>query len=200
MIRTGRRPRLGRTVATGALALFAAACGGGNERREPAQNAAAQSAAPAPPEAATRPAGRAPEPAAPAPPPAVAPGRDIVSEAPFDSKSAQGAANVVQTYFALIEAGKYEEAWRLRWTDPDLPLERFRAHFARYSEYHATVGAPSEIQGAAGSLYVEVPVQLYGRLSNGKPFGSAGTITLRRVNDVPGSTAEERSWRIYTSN
>ena len=44
---------------------------------------------------------------------------------------------------------------------------------------------------------VEVPVQLYGRMKDGKPFGSAGTITLRRANDVPGATAAQRRWRIY---
>jgi hypothetical protein len=113
--------------------------------------------------------------------------------------SAQGAATVVETYYALIEARNYRAAWALRWNSDAMTPEQFAAGFTDYADYHATVGAPSEIQGAAGSLYVEVPVQLYGRMKNGKPFGSAGTVTLRRVNDVPGSTAEERRWRIYSN-
>jgi hypothetical protein len=121
-----------------------------------------------------------------------------IIEKPFAPESAQGAANVVQTYYALIEAGDYPGAHALRWDSDTLSLAAFEANFAPYAEYHATVGAPSEIQGAAGSLYVEVPVQTYGRRKDGKPFGSAGTIALRRINDVPGSTATERRWRIYT--
>jgi len=123
-----------------------------------------------------------------------------LSEAPFAQDSAQGAATIVQTYYALIEAGKYREAHQLRWDSHRLSLAEFEASFAPYAEYHATVGAPSEIQGAAGSLYVEVPVQTYGLRKDGRPFGSAGTIALRRVNDVPGATAEQRHWRIYTSD
>jgi hypothetical protein len=122
-------------------------------------------------------------------------------EAPFSEESAQGAANVVQTYYALIEAGQYADAWQLRWeSDRAVPADeaRFVANFEKYREYHATIGAPSEIAGAAGSLYVDVPVQTYGVMKDGKTFGTAGTVTLRRVNDVPGSTAAQRRWRIYT--
>ena len=46
---------------------------------------------------------------------------------------------------------------------------------------------------------MEIPVQLYGQMKSGESFGSAGTVTLRRVNDVPGATAAQRRWRIYTS-
>ena len=106
---------------------------------------------------------------------------------------------MLQTYYALIEDGKYQEAWRLRTPGEGETAAEFATGFARYAEYHALVGTPSEISGAAGSLYVEVPVQIYGRLKDGKPFSSAGTVTLRRSNDVPGSTAEQRRWHIYTS-
>jgi len=63
--------------------------------------------------------------------------------------------------------------------------------FGKYETYHANVGAPSQPQEAGGSLYVEVPVQIYGRLKNGESFSSAGSVTLRRK-------AAEREWRIYS--
>jgi hypothetical protein len=134
---------------------------------------------------------------APAAPKADRPAASLPEE-PFSPTSAQGAATVVETYFALIEAQKYREALALRWDAGHLGLDRFKAHFAPYADYHATVGAPSQMQGAAGSLYVEVPVHVYGTLRSGKPFGSVGNITLRRVNGVPGATAQEKRWRIYT--
>ena len=125
--------------------------------------------------------------------------RTPVSEAPFTEDSAQGAANVVQTFFAHVEAGHHQQAWRL-WSEggkaSGMSAPEFAASFDRYQEYHARVGAPGRIEGAAGSLYVEVPVQIFGRLKDGKSFNAAGTVRLRRTNEVPGSSAEQRQWRI----
>ena len=59
------------------------------------------------------------------------------------------------------------------------------------------IGAPAgEIEGAAGSLYVEVPVQVYGRLRDGRPFDVLAPMILGRGSDVPGSTTEQRRWHI----
>ena len=128
--------------------------------------------------------------------------RTPVPEAPFGETSAQGAANVVQSYFALIEQRRFGEAWRL-WSDggraSGMSEEAFAGGFDRYSEYHAQIGAPGRIEGAAGTLYVEVPVVVYGRLSSGREFRMSGAMTLRRANEVPGSTAEQRRWRIASS-
>jgi hypothetical protein len=179
------------TAALLASALALGAC----ERRE--------AAAPPPPTAATRPAPAALPPVEPIPPgrPGGLPDdRTPVSEAPFTAKSPQGAANVLQTYFALLETGRYAEAWRL-WSDggrsSDMTAAAFAASFAAYDSYHAQVGAPGQMQGAAGSSFVEVPVQVYGRLRDGREFHRSGKAVLRRANDVPGATEEQLSWRIY---
>ena len=142
------------------------------------------------------------EPPAPGTPGGLPDDRTPVSGAPFSETSAQGAANVVQSYYALLEQGRHGEAWRL-WSDggraSGMSEAEFASSFDRYSEYHAQIGAPGRIEGAAGSLYVEVPVQAYGRLRSGVPFTMAGPVRLRRSNDVPGSTAEQRRWRIADS-
>jgi hypothetical protein len=125
--------------------------------------------------------------------------RTPVSEAPFTPQSAQGAANVAQTYFALLGERKYADA-RSLWGDTGQASGQSQAEFTgafdRYESYHANIGAPGPIEGAAGSLYVEAPVVVYGRLKSGRPINMAGKITLRRVNDVPGSTAAQRKWHI----
>ena len=128
------------------------------------------------------------------PPPPGSPGglpddRTPVSEAPFTATSAQGAANVVQTYFALLETRRTHDAAALR-------LDGKVFDLTPYASYHAQVGAPGVVEGAAGSLYVSVPVVIYGRLANGGPLHQSGEAVLRRVNDVPGATAEQRRWRI----
>ena len=120
--------------------------------------------------------------------------RSPLAEGKIDPKSAQGAGQVLQRYFALLEAGRHDEAERL-WSDPGTPAD-FAARLAEYREVHANIGTPANSEGAAGSIYIDVPVQLYGRLADGKPFNASGTMTLRRVNDVPGSTAEQREWHI----
>ena len=152
----------------------------------------------APTAAVQQPESKRPKPTAPGEAPGV-PDRSPVSDVSSSPGSAQGAAQVVQTYYALIEAGKYEEAWKLRSDGGGTTREDFATNFRNYAELHANIGAPSEVQGAAGWLYVEVPVQLYGQMRNGGPFSSAGTVTLRRSNNVPGASAEQLRWRIYTS-
>ncbi len=134
---------------------------------------------------------------------AIAPaGRASLSEASFSPTSAQGAANVVQTYYALLEARQYDQAYAL-WSDggkaSGMSEAAFAASFDIYDEYHANVGPAGRVEGAAGSLHVEVPVQVYGRLKRGGAFNMRGPLRLRRVNDVPGSTAEQRRWHIAES-
>jgi hypothetical protein len=190
--------------AAAALILMSAAC---SPSRDGDSTAQAPAAAP-PPASAPTPA-PAPNPAAdpnapytpPAPgqPGGLADDRTPLAEGPIDPKSAQGAAQVVQTYFALIEEKTYDSAWAL-WGGhgeaSNQTLPEFTAGFGKYAQYHANIGKPGDTEGGAGSIYVDVPVQIYGRLTDGTPFNLLGTVSLRRVNDVDGSTAEQRKWHI----
>jgi hypothetical protein len=124
--------------------------------------------------------------------------RTPIPEGSIDAKSAQGAAQVLQHYFALLESGRTTEADKL-WSDSGSHAD-FAKRLAQYREVHANIGAPGETEGAAGSIYVDVPVQIYGRLQDGKEFNTRGPMTLRRVNDVPGSTEEQRKWHIFRAD
>lgn len=140
------------------------------------------------------------DPPAPGEPGGLPDDRTPVSEARFTPDSAQGAANIVQTYYALVESGRYAEAWAF-WSNGGKAsggdAQAFAAGFARYSEYHANIGAPGEIEAGAGQRYVTVPVQVYGRLKpDARPFHRLGDVTLHRTGDIDGATPEQRSWRI----
>jgi hypothetical protein len=128
---------------------------------------------------------------------------NLVAEGPIDPESAQGADQVLQSYGALLEQGRFAEARRL-WVDgggaSGLSEEGFAEAFGKYAEIHAEIGAPGRLEGAAGSSYVEIPLRLYGRRKGDRPFSSVGTATLRRANDVPGSTDEQSRWHIYRVN
>ncbi|EQB14184.1 hypothetical protein [Sphingobium lactosutens] len=125
-----------------------------------------------------------------------------IEEGSIDPGSAQGAAQVVQGYYGLLEEKRFEDAqdmWNPATAIGAQDDAHFAARFRGFSEIHANVGAPSEPEGAAGSLYVTVPVQVYGRIAaNGKPWYALRQVTLRRVNDVPGSTEEQRRWHIQS--
>jgi membrane-bound inhibitor of C-type lysozyme len=138
------------------------------------------------------------------PPPPGSPGglpddRTPLAEGPIPPGGAQDAGQVVQTYYALIESGRYAQAWAL-WADGAragaATPQAFAQQFAAYDSYHAQIGAPGPLGAAAGSLYVEAPVVIYGEGLDGQPFHRSGHVTLRRVNDVPGSTARQRRWHI----
>ncbi len=126
--------------------------------------------------------------------------RAPVSEGPFSSDSAQGAADVVQRYYALLGEGKYRQAWAL-WEDDGeasgANAKVFAARFAGYSEYHANIGAPGDVDAGAGQRYVTVPVQVYARLKQGAtPEYRLGSVILHRTADIDGATAAQKSWHI----
>ncbi len=139
-------------------------------------------------EAAPTPTARNPEKQAPAAPPAAAASADI-----DQSKSAAetgDAANVLRRYYALIGERRYSEAHKLRERN-GADADAFAAHFEQFASHGVTVGTASEPVEAGGWLYVEVPVHTYGAMKDGTPFGSAGTVTLRRRKSG-------REWRIFT--
>lgn len=129
--------------------------------------------------------------------------RTPVAEGPITPDSAQGAAQIVERYAGLLEAGNFAGAYAL-WGDDgrasDMDASAFAESWSKYAEIHGQIGAPGRIEGAAGSLYVEVPLQLYGTVKgSGERFNMVGPITLRRVNGVPGATPEQLRWHISTS-
>ena len=112
---------------------------------------------------------------------------------PIDPKSAEAAGQVVQSYGALIEQGRWNEAEKLWGTPTAAP--NFTAELKRDSEVHLEIGKPGGTEGAAGSIYVTIPVVFYGK-AGAKDFRRPADIILRRVNDVPGSTEYQRRWHI----
>jgi hypothetical protein len=154
------------------LAGLAAACGEAEQKK--------------PKQAASKPVSDIAQPEAPPPP-------DEPKVAEPVSRVEAGAADVLKLYYELIAARRYEAARGLRDSaGRQASAADFAANFDRYSEHHATVGTPSLVAEAGEWLYVEVPVQRYGKFRDGKTFANAGTVTLRRLKSG-------REWRIFTS-
>jgi hypothetical protein len=113
---------------------------------------------------------------------------------PIDAKSAEAAGQAMQRYGALIEEKRFAAAEKL-WGDP-ARAKGYSAMLRANREVHLQVGKPGSSEGAAGSIYINVPIVLYGVDGGGRKFSRSGEATLRRVNDVPGSSAEQRRWHI----
>lgn len=158
-----------------ALASLLAGCGGEQEPR-PSEEREERAQAPVAP---------APQPSPPAEPEPQAAGLGEPKDA----------AEVLARYYDLIRNKRYQEAARLREAGGRAPTAaELAAAFGRYAEHKVTVGTPSPAIDGGEWLYVEVPVQRYGKYRGGRAFGNAGTVTLRR-RKASGSDG----WRIVTS-
>jgi len=140
-----------------------------------------------------------------APAPSVAVPEPTPSEPPAtpDAEKSPGAAvAVLQRYCDGIAHKKYGQAYRLWASNGEasgMSEGEFARAFAKYDAFDCSFGPPGPIEGAAGSAYVDVPVVVTGTLAKGGGFVMRGPISLRRVNDVPGSTQEQRHWHISAS-
>ena len=122
---------------------------------------------------------------------------------PASERSPAAAKRVVDTYLAALSAKRYGTAYNL-WggngAASGTSQARFAKSFAKYRIFHGRAGRPGPVEGAAGSSFIEFPVTATGRLVHGSRFHLSGLLTLRRVNDVDGSTAEQRRWHIASSD
>ncbi len=101
---------------------------------------------------------------------------------------AEAAAATLRLYYERIGRRDYAGALALR-EQRGLTAQRLAESFAGYADYRATVHVPTIPIESDGFVWLEIPVQLYGRTGDGRPFGSVGQVTMRRP--VGG-----RDWRL----
>lgn len=125
-----------------------------------------------------------------------------IAEGTIDPDGPQGAAQVVEGYYGLLEEKRFVDAQDL-W-NPDGAIgsqddAHFAARFRGFKEIHANIGTPSDPAESDETIKVTVPVQVYGRIAaNGQPWHMLRQVVLRRVVNGPGSTPEQRRWHIET--
>lgn len=124
--------------------------------------------------------------AAPAPVAIVMPGPDAAATA-GDPRDA------LRAYYAAVNARDFGAAQAL-W-DGTRTAAQLAADYADAASVELTVGAPRPPEGAAGSVYVEVPATVTTRRSDGSVHRQAGRYTLRRAQ-VDGATPAQRAWHI----
>ncbi|MFB2895867.1 hypothetical protein ACE1CI_23405 [Aerosakkonemataceae cyanobacterium BLCC-F50] len=114
----------------------------------------------------------------------------------------QRAAEVIRHYYDAINRKDYKSAyadWAGRGAASGQSFEEFKKGFANTTSVKVNIGQPGSINGAAGSLYIEIPVNITATTVNRTTQRFAGNYTLKRINDVPGSTPEQRRWHLYSA-
>ena len=136
---------------------------------------------------------RSTKPAAQRPQAAAAPGGE---DAPGDPQA------IVRDYYAAIRAHDFLRAYRMWQASGQTggrSFAQFESGFDSTESVDARVGAPGRVEGAAGSRFVTVPVDVSARLRNGTAQRFTGSYTLRRV-EVPGASAAQHTWHLYAAN
>ncbi len=113
-------------------------------------------------------------------------------------QSDAAAAAVVRRYYSAINAHDYATAWS-QWGENGRPGQRFadfQKGFADTRATSVTIGAMPPSEGAAGSIYATVPVTVDAQLNDGRRQRFVGQYVVRRVNGVPGASAEQLRWHI----
>jgi hypothetical protein len=98
----------------------------------------------------------------------------------------EAAASALRAYYAAIGRGDYRAAWALREQRAGLDYERFAASFDVYADHHADVGTPSYPAEADGWVWIDAPVQTWGRRKDGERFGSVGRVLMKRRSGASG--------------
>lgn len=137
--------------------------------------------------------------------------RNCGDAAPGDSRpdacgpvgdTVEQAADVIRRYYSAINAGDYATAYAAWGNDgraSGKSFTGFRKGFDDTRSVRVSIGTPGEPEGAAGSIYVEIPVAVDATLDDGTRQHFTGTYTLRRVNDVPGSSQAQRRWHLESA-
>jgi hypothetical protein len=130
--------------------------------------------------------------------PEAAPGEAVATTEP----TAEDAVNVLRDYYRAINSGDFGRAHAL-WSDggnaSGQSPQQFAAGFADTTGISVDMQAPGNVEGAAGSRHVEVPVSIVATQRDGSQRRFAGAYTLRR-SVVDGATPEQRAWRIGSAD
>ncbi len=103
-------------------------------------------------------------------------------------------------YYAAINQKNYAAAfavWEKREDGKAVNGQSFAAFAGGFSDtayVNLEIGEPGEIEGAAGSNFVEIPVVISAMSTAGQQQKFAGSYTMRSSN-----MAEDRSWHIYSA-
>lgn len=119
-----------------------------------------------------------------------------------EAEGVDAALLVLRTYYSAINARDYAKAYQ-QWGDdgrasgqsPQLFADGFRDTLG----VSVVFGEPGQVEGAAGSRYIEIPATLDATQADNSIRHYTGSFTLR-MSMVDGASESQRSWHITTAS
>lgn len=114
--------------------------------------------------------------------------------------AAQDPVQLIRNYYRWINQKKYAGAFAIWEMQEDgraangQTFAKFKSGFSDTAAVSVEIGEPGDIEGAAGSNYIEIPVVISAINTSGKLQKFAGTYTMRSSN-----MADDHSWYIYSA-
>lgn len=119
---------------------------------------------------------------------------DPVPATPAGARSVTAAVQVVRDYYSALQRHDYRSAHAIFANGHS--IASMRRGYAQTAWVRVTPLPPFTAEGGAGSVYADVRVRVDAGLKSGARQHFTGSYTLRRVNDVEGSSAAQRRWHI----
>ncbi len=114
----------------------------------------------------------------------------------------EDAVAVIHDYYSAINHAGFARAWAM-WSDhgraSGQTAQQFADGYADTASVDVQAQAPTRLDAAAGSRYIEIPVTINASRRDGSEHQYSGAYTLRR-STVDGATADQRAWRIASAN
>jgi hypothetical protein len=115
--------------------------------------------------------------------------------------SATDAVAVVRDYYAAINTRDFAAAyahWDADGMASGQDFAHFRDGYAETESVEAVVGEAYDLEGAAGSRYIRVPVELESRQRDGSERRYRGSFALRAAV-ADGASAQQRRWHLHSA-
>ncbi len=107
---------------------------------------------------------------------------------------------LLASFYSAVNAKEYERSYRY-WETPPGKLEDFARGAMRIRRaFQLIVEPPLRVEGAAGSLYAEVPTVIVARHRDGGERFFAGCYVMRKSNLSPTDVPKVEVWRIYKAS
>lgn len=130
------------------------------------------------------------------------PPMETTDAAPAPDASPEAAEDAVRRYYAAINAKDYATAYAL-WGNNGAAsrqtYEVFAHGYAKTTGVQAQVGKAFGAEGAAGSRYIQVPIDLAATQADGSSRHYRGNFTLRAVM-ADGATPQQRQWHLDSAD
>lgn len=101
-----------------------------------------------------------------------------------EPRSGAAAKAAIERYYSALNARDYSTAWQIWGPDgaPKQTYDDFVKGFAQTRRATVIAGTPGAVEGAAGSIYISVPVTVDTQLTDGRTQRFSGRYMLRQRN------------------